>query len=281
MYQDVNAAWPNILRATTEVGTDTGVMYTPPGITMTEYRPGGGTPSQCTFRDGILVRRFELHNRSGGAATVGLGFRLSPAHWKIGRLAADLTTYTDLTETAQAKGAITLGVAGANQTGFLVTADQPIGWISMRCTTAETNDGGATVVDHTANYSAVGNTWVAVSTSASTDNLTTSNAVYAAGMLNFVWQPLRAVEGITNIAGVPEGWYGISVTAAHREANDVAPIITGVEVGTMLLCKDLANNGIYANETIEYKNYAADAVVAYFSTAAAQNRVYCECKPVG
>ena len=281
MYQDINATWPNILRATTEVGTDTGVLYTPPGIKMTEFRPGGGAPSTCTFRDGILIRRFELHNRSGGAATVGLGFRFSPAHWKIGRLDAGLTTYTDLTETAQAKGAITLGVADADQTGFLVVADQPIGWISMRCTTAETNAGGGSVVDHTAKYSAAGNTWVAVSTAASTDDLTTSNAVYAAGMLNFVWQPVRAMVGITNIVGVPYGWYGISVIAAQREAGDVAPIITGVEVGTMLQCKALADNGIYASEAIEYKSYTSDAVVAYFSTAGAQNRVYCECKPVG
>jgi hypothetical protein len=61
----------------------------------------------------------------------------------------------------------------------------------------------------------------------------------------------------------------------------VAPIITGVEVGNLLTCDALAANGIYANEALEYKEFAADAVVGYFSVADAQNRVYCECKPLG
>jgi hypothetical protein len=73
----------------------------------------------------------------------------------------------------------------------------------------------------------------------------------------------------------------IRVTAAHREANDVAPIATGIECGSMLICDALAANGIYANESAEYADYGADAIVAYFATADSQNRAYVECRPVG
>jgi hypothetical protein len=278
MYKTEPQSYADILRKINYQGTDQGMLWCPPGLTTYEYRPGG-LGGKYVQRDGILLQNWEVHLAAATGTDVGIGFRYGPSHWKVGRY--DGTTYTDLTDLAQARSAITLGVAGADQTGFVLLCDRKVGWISTTITTAETNAGGATVVDHAVTYSnAAGTGWTAIGT-VNTDDFTTTNAVWDAALKNFVWQPPADWGKTTAITGLPAGWYAIYFSAAHREAGDVAAIATGIECGILSIAENVTQYTIYAAEKAEWAEFAADGIVAYFSAANALNKVSFACRPIG
>src|SRR5512139_785232 len=154
MHTSELLAYPDVLRAANTQGTDTGILWTPPGIKVWPHPSLADVKAApYTCRDGILLQSYEIHNAAADGTDVGIGFRLGPSHWRIGRLSADYATYTDLTSSAQARSAITLQVAGADQTGFVMLFDRRVHWVSLTITTAETNAGGSTVADHAVQYS--------------------------------------------------------------------------------------------------------------------------------
>lgn len=278
MTNVINATYSPVLRTAGWHQTDDGLLWVPPGIRLSNAL---GTARQ-TFRDGIRIRRFELHNRSGGAASVGIGFRQANRHWIMGRLSSDGTTFTDLTSSAQSTGTTTLQVAGADQTGFVVGSVVPFDWVSVNITTAETDAGGATVPDHAVQYSnTAGDGWTNLGTNAATtDGFTTTNAVWAAAVTNFVWHK-PADWGDWTSTVLPTGYYYLRFTSAEREASDVAAVATGIELGTLLHIEALADNGVWEMEHVDFWDVRADGVVAYFSTANAGNRVYGEVESWG
>jgi hypothetical protein len=267
----VNASYPLILRGTNQQ-TDNGLLWVPPAYTHI-LGPAGSNKS--IERCGIRLGHFELHNRSGGVINCGIGFRLANRFCGGGRLSADGVTFTAL-PTLFSLTANTVQVAGADQTGFVVYATVPFGWVSARVTTAETDNDGGAETDHTAAYWN-GTAWSTIASAGTfADGFTKTGAVWALGETNFVWQPAADWAKTQGVSTIPNGVYAMRFTSADREALDVAAIITGIELGTGLFVEALADNGIFENEIVNYTQVEADALVAFFSTASGLSRAYAE-----
>jgi len=210
---------------------------------------------------------------------VGLGFRLDNRIWKGGRYTA-AGAYTDLSTAFHAPSVATVQVAGADQTGFVIGCERKFDWVSAYFTTAETNAGGSTVVDHDVYYSQ-GSGWSSSAiTTAFTDDFTQANAVWSAGVKQFVWGGATDWTPSSGLTGLHDGYYWLRFTSAHREGADVAAVVTGIEMGAMpLLVDSVEDNDIIASEGENLFDTHATGVVAYFSTAAAGNTAYAECVP--
>jgi hypothetical protein len=281
-YNIPNQSYPNILRLGGAAGTahhqtDKGLLWIPPSYAQRF----GQDQAFVSQRKGIEVTDFTLHNRSGAACNVGIGFRLHNSVWRGGRY--DGTTFTDLTSTMQAQSAATLqvGGAGADNTGFVILSRVKFDWVSVNITTAETDAGGAQVPDHAVTYSLASAAWgTMATTTAFVDDFTLTNTVYTAACKNLVWPKADLWVPTDTHTGLGKDYYALYFTSAHREANDVAAICTGVEIGTMFATDSLGDNGEFS-KTGHYFNEHADGVVAYFGTAAAANRVYAECDTWG
>lgn len=272
-YNLVRKNHPDVLRRAGHHQTDTGLLWVPPGM---RHRFASGS-AYTTERNGLIVKRFELSNRSGNVASVGIGFRLQNRYWNMGRFSSDGTTFTNLTSSAQSTGTVTLQVTGADQTGFILGGLVPFDWVSVNITTAETDAGGATVPDHVVQYSnAAGDGWTALgANAATTDGFTLTNTVYAAAATNFVWHAPSDWGAWTSTV-LPLDYYYVRFDSAQREASDVAAIATGIEIGTMLSIEALADNGIWEMEHVDLWEPKGDGLVGYFSTANAGNRLYAE-----
>ena len=277
--KNVNVTYPVILRAVGFHGTDYGIPWTGPSFThRTNPRGALGTVVDAgrTYeqRHGAIINSFELHTQ-GGAINVGIGFRWAWHAYRVGRY--DGTTYTDITSDAQRRVAVAIQVTGADQTGLVILSRDKFDWVSADITTAETNAGGSTVVDHVLRYSdQEGDGWITVAAaSAFVDSWTTANAVWAAQANNFVWAAPSdwGKTQSTGLNGLPGGFYALHMQSAQREASDVAAIITGIEVGKMWTIAALADNGIWEQENAGYYDPHGEALVAFFGTADAGNRV--------
>jgi hypothetical protein len=272
LANSVNASYPYVLRGALQQ-TDTGLLWLPPGWTQ---RTGmGATISDNTDRCGCKIGAFELHNRSGGNVNAGIGFRLNNRFWGAGTATASEAAFTRVAA-FQSRVATAFQVTGADQTGLIVYATVPFSWVSLNITTAETNAGGATVVDHSVKYYTSSGFTAITTGNTFADSFTKTNGVWAAGEGVFVWQPQVDWIPYDGTNGIPKGMYAMSFTCAEREANDVAAIMTGMEIGTGLFLDTLADNAIWENETTAYKQAEADAVVAFFSVASPMSRVYVE-----
>jgi hypothetical protein len=238
--------------------------------------PITGAVSEHTSREGIAIRRFELYNRSGGLADVGIGFRLANRYWVAGQF-TDAGVFAYDTDNAQDVGAndFILG-ADATNDGFVIAARIPFNWFSINVGTAEVDAGAA--VDHAVRYSnTAGTGWTALGSGAAyLDQFTLTNTVIGTGAREFIWDPPADWGKVTSLGGIPEGFYAINITAAALGVGDTAALATSVEIGTMRVAEDIVNNGMYAYELANFVEPMADAIVAYFSTASAANRVYAE-----
>lgn len=271
----INKSYPYILRSTNQQGA-TGLLWEPPGYTARIVSPITGAVSEHTSREGIAIRRFELYNRSGGLADVGIGFRLANRYWVAGQF-TDAGVFAYDTDNAQDVGAndFILG-ADATNDGFVIAARIPFNWFSINVGTAEVDAGAA--VDHAVRYSnTAGTGWTALGSGAAyLDQFTLTNTVIGTGAREFIWDPPADWGKVTSLGGIPEGFYAINITAAALGVGDTAALATSVEIGTMRVAEDIVNNGMYAYELANFVEPMADAIVAYFSTASAANRVYAE-----
>lgn len=274
----VHKSYPVVLRGTNQQSaTDAGLLWTPPGYSHRTTSVLTGAQSAFTMREGCAIRRYDLHNRSGGAASVGIGFRLANRYWRAGQFTA-AGVFTDDTEDAQDLGAndFILGADAAND-GFLILSEIPLSWVSINVGTAEVDAAGADL-DHAVSYSnAAGTGWTALGANATlTDQFTTTNAVWGAGALEFVCLPPADWGKVTGISSVPNGYYALRVMAASTAAGDTAALATAIEVGTLRAIEAVADNALSSADELEWQEHLADAVVAYFSTANAGNYVMVE-----
>ncbi len=270
---NVNTSQAVVLRLGGAAGTAhhttrLGLLWAPPQMN-TRFESGAALTDVW---EGGILHKFEIQNRSGSAANVGMGFRLANRIWIAGRLSDDGATFTDLTSTLQKQSPATLQVTGADQEGFVFGCKIPFDALSVNLTTAETNDGGATVPDHTVYYSNLaGSDWTAVTSAQTfTDNFTLSNTVLTAAVKDFVWQHPNSWGAWTSTV-LPTGYYYLRVKSAHREANDVAAIATGAELYSGLWMEALADGEIYADDAAAFWCEYATGLVGYASTADAGN----------
>lgn len=276
MANNVNVTYPDILRKAGTHQTTASLPWLAPSYTSRSAAQGGVAGSRYVQRCGATLKSFELHNRQGGNLNVGIGFRFANHIWRVGRY--DGTTFTDITADAQDRTAVAIQVTGADQTGMVVLSQEKFDWVSADITTAETNAGGATVVDHVLQYSdPEGDGWITLAAASTfADGWSTTNTVWALAATNFVWAAPSDWGKTTTLTGLPDGYYALHFQSAQREANDVAAVITGIEIGSMYGIDTLADNGIWEEERLNWYVPYGDALVAFFSTAAAGNRVIAE-----
>jgi hypothetical protein len=274
----INATYPPVLRAANTHQTDSGLLYVPPSLQILSPPSDLGVTTRYTFREGLYVRNFDLNNRSGSTASVGIGGRIANRHWIGGRLSADGATFTDLTSSMQSSTlTATLQVTGANQTGFIIGCKFPFDWVSVNITMAETDDDSGGEINHTVQYSnAAGTGWTNLGVNAAlTDGFTLTGTPYAAAATNLVvMKPSDWGKWTSTV--LPKDYYYLRFTSVGREASDVAAVATGIEIGQLLALESVADNGIWEMETVDFWMPTADGIVAYFSVANAGNRVYAE-----
>ena len=278
-------SYPSILRGTNQQ-TEQNLVYLPPQETL----HGQGSATQAAGAPlrrrmtGLIIRAFELNNRTAGSAVVGIGYRTANRFWSVGRLTGGV--YTDLTTAAQGTtSTITLGV-DADNVDVVITSVYPFDWVSLNVTTAEVDAGLA--VDHTVEYSNFAGTGWSTVTAAEifmTDTVTRTNVAWPLGELRFVWRRPADWGKIVTIAGLTgpfAGRYAVRFTTAAIGVGDTAAIATGMELGSMVGTADTtATNTIYAAEDIMAPSVEGEAVMAFFSVADGGNTVYVECYPWG
>jgi hypothetical protein len=285
----VIASYPDVLRAAGSHQTETGLLWIPPK--MRTWRMEGSTTGSGSYIEQIgggKIQSFELHNRSAAASAVGIGFRWQNKYWRAGTLtAADV--FVDASTALQSRTATAVEVAGADQSTFCVMSKRKFDWVSVDVTAAETDNDAGGEITHTAQYStATAATWANVVAGSMLLSVAGSMLVDAAGqewdvaVHDFAWQP-PANWGLSNAlsASIPDGYYVLAFRVAGREANDVAAVVTGIEIGTMLSIDQLAANAVYANERCGFVDPWANGLVALFSIADGGNRVYAETYAVG
>lgn len=271
-----------VLRNSGQHCLDSGLLAVPPEYSHGLFQRNTGKILSKRQRNGIRLLRFELL-QVGAAGAAGIGFRFDDTLMKVGHLTADGATYTDLSAAVKARTVSTIQTVGAVQDGFVVGFPEKFGWLSTQVSTAETDAGGGTVPDHAVQYSQSGTTWATTTAGSSyKDDFTKSNTVWIAETKNFVWAP--PADWLPNdgtlCGGELKGLYLVRFTSAHREANDVAAVITGLEIGILEKVSQIAQHGIYENEQSSFHSRIADGVVAFFGTADAGNRVYAEWETV-
>jgi len=275
MANQITAGYPRILRSTLQQ-TNEGLIYVPPTLQI----PNTAGTGQSAHRHGLRIQSFELHNRAAAAISVGIGFRIANKFWRVGTY--DGTTFTEDTADAQDIGAgdFALGVDETTDS-FVVLSTIKHSWVSINVGTAEVDAGAA--VDHTVEYTNFAGTgWTVVGTGASyADQFTLTNTVIDTGAREFVWAPPDNWGKITGLTGLPNGYYGWRITTAQNGAGDTAALGNAMEIGYMLPVEAVADNGTYEGEDINFWMPEADAVVAFFSTANAGNRVYVEVSVAG
>lgn len=270
----INATYAPVVRTANWHQTDTGLLYIPPAIKLWSPPSSLNVSTSTNWREGLMVRSFELHNRSGGAASVGIGGRIANRHWIAGTLTSDGATFTDRTSGYQSTTETIFGADADVNDGVVILSRVKFDWVSVNVTTAEV-DGGA-AVDHTVQYS-TGATWSnAGANMATTDNFTLTNTVYTAAVKNYVMFAPADWSVTAGNGGTPNGYYGIHFTSAQMGAGDTAALVTGIEIGNMFVMEALADNGVWQIENVDYWMPYCDSIVAYFSTANAGNRVYAE-----
>ena len=275
----INATYAAVTRTGGAAGTawhqrDTGLLYVPPSIKLMSQPSSAGITTVYNFREGLWIRNFELHNRSGGTIAVGIGGRIANRNWIAGTLTSDNATFTDRTTGYQAQTATIFGADAAVNDGVCILSRVKFDWVSVNLTTAEVDAGAA--VDHTVQYS-TGSTWTTLGTNAATtDGFTLTNTVYDLSVHNLVMFSPADWAVTAGLGGVPDGYYGVLFTSAAMGAGDTAAIATGVEIGNALVIEGLADNGIWEQEHVDYWMPYVDGITAYFATANAGNRVYAE-----
>lgn len=275
----INVTHPDILRQAGQHQTDVGLLWLAPRMRTwgnlvlgSDIQIGGGR-----------IHTFNLSNRSAGAAAIGIGFRWQNKFWQAGSLTAADVYARDAN--LQDNVAVTIGVLGANQDAFCVMSNRKFSWVSANFTTAETDNDAGGEITHTVQYSnAAGAGWTNVAAASTYIDEYTLGAgnEWTIAPRNFVWEP-PTDWGLSNglSATIPDGMYVLAFRTAGREALDVAPIVTGVEIGSLLAVDQVAANGNFNGSDLQYDDMYGDGLVAFFSVADAGNRVYAEVYAIG
>lgn len=277
VYETIDVGYAAKLRGTNQQ-TNTGVLYQPPTWSRT---PGQGTATpaaNATISSGTMrIGGFSLHNRSGGAISVGLGARLPNYLWKAGQWVDATTTFTDDTTDAQDSDTNDFALeTTTNNDGFIVLSRVPINAISLNVTTDSA--GGAAVRAISYSSGVDGHTWstpnanITLSSDGAAGDWATGEKVWA-WMLPYDHTPTTADNGLGT--GIPKGYYAVRLRATTAPSG-TAGLALNMEVFRFLhFTEALADNGVYeafygaseARVPVE-----ADALVAFFGTANAGNR---------
>lgn len=271
-FEVIDMAWVNRMRGTSQQ-TNTGLLKLSPSYSQ----PTSQTAAQSTFYQGTWsLGMFDMHNRSGGAAVLGIGVRIANHFWKAGFYVNATTTFTDDTTDAQDADAndFPLETGATNSDGVIIHSSALFNAITMNVGTADT--GGSPV--RALRYSnAAGTGWTDFANLFVQDG---AAAAYSTGEQILAWAP-PADWGKTAAAlatGLPAGRYAVNLRSTT--APTTAALVNTMEVWRLyFLTEAVADNG-GLNLTfgaMEFKMaLEGDAIGCLFSgTANNQNRVSC------
>lgn len=224
------------------------------------------TRPQYSYGSRFVLGEFNIHNRSGGAAVVGVGGRIPQSLWTAGQIVA-AGAFTDDTVDAQDADANDFALTTlTNNDGFGIFCQVPFNIASIIVGTAAA--GGSPAWDLA--YTLAGGTWGTI-----------TNA-YVAPLFTATGEQLIWFEAPTDWAraeaghgtGVTVGSFGIRCRATTAP-NATAGLATNIVLGYMVLSTEaVADNAVLNNiggEEIALPPQC-DAICAAISTANSQNR---------
>lgn len=232
----------------------------------------------------FILGEFSVHNRSGGAAVVGIGGRLpvslwTAGHWDDSAYAAGTVFADDTTDWQDAgTGDFALGTQSVNDDGFLISCSVPFSIVSIVVGTAASGGSPAFSLHYSiesagtgfsSNYGTITNPYVAPLFTSTGEQL-----IWFEPPTD--WAPVTAATGIINRHGatVPAG-YAILVKQTTAGSVSAGLGTIGVLGRMMMTTEGVADNQILNN--IGGVELAlppqCDAICAAISTANPQNRV--------
>lgn len=261
-YSPVSA----LLRAAGDQQTDNGLLWLP--------------SNRANPRGGVGIGGWEVHNRAGGAANVGIGVRIANSAWVAGSYTHAGTLYADDTVDAQDTGADDFALETlTDNDGFIVACKYPFNALSIDVSTA----GAGTVTsvrDMAYSSGTTSSTWT---------TLTTTNAfvapinVFTAVSTPVIWVPpsdwTPVIAGAAPFNTIPAGYYAVRLraTTANAGVGPVAALAKAIEVWRLYdLTEGLADNGTMTKNYFPAELYQHDVsgVAGYISSVAAlQSRV--------
>lgn len=224
------------------------------------------TRPQNSYGTRFCIGEFNLHNRSGGAAYMGIGGRLPQGLWMAGQMTA-AGVYSDDTPDAIDSDANDFALTTTtNNDGFAIFSLVPFSTVSVVVGTAAA--GGSPAWD--LQYTQSGGNWGTIS------NAYVAPLFTATGEQLIWFEPPTdwAVSEAGHGTSVPVGYYGIRPRATTAP-NATAGLATNMVLGRMFLSTEgVADNAILNNiggvEIALPPQY--DAICAAISTANSQNR---------
>lgn len=214
----------------------------------------------------FVLGEFNLHNRSGGSAYVGIGGRLPQSLWTAGQIVA-AGSYTDDTTDAQDAGANDFALTTTtNNDGFAIFSLLPFSIVSINVGTAAA--GGSPAWDLA--YTLAGGTWGTITNAYVSPLFTATGEQLIWFEPPTDWAPAEAGHG----TGVPVGSYGIRCRATTAP-NATAGLATNIVLGRMLLSTESVDDNSVLNNIggVELAlPPQCDAICAAISTANPQNR---------
>lgn len=219
-----------------------------------------------------------VNNRSGGAAIVGVGFKLHNDRWKAGQWDdSETASYTDDTTDAQDSGTNDFALfTTTNDDGFVVQSLDKFGIIGIDVTTAEV--GSPTYVVEYWN----GTAWTDLGTiEEPTDYDIAEHAIVFSPPID--WTALAAGDTPVDTDGLTAGYYAIKVDASA--APTTAPLAKTLWVAKLYDYKEaVADNAVLnfnVEDSIGVALQAGESIIPYFGTAAATNSFSVRYREIG
>lgn len=276
-YNSINSAYPYLIRGTHQQ-TNTALLYRTPSISTS----GGNLP-------GLALGMFSLHNRSAATCAVGIGVRIPNAFWKAGQWTDATTTYVDDTTAAQdtTTNDFPMETAATADDGHVILSRVPFNAVSYNISTASVK--GTTVARAVRFSDSTGAAWgtaptnLFAQTGLSDDMATGENIVVFAPPLD--WGKSTTALG----TGILAGYYAMNMRATDAP-DTTAALAKAIEIYHLYFpTEGLADNGTFVEQFAMGEMMMAqdgveglygDALVAFFGTLNAQNRVSAQVRAV-
>lgn len=217
---------------------------------------------------GIAMLTCALHNRSGGAAVVGVGARYPLTVWTAGTITA-AGVYTDATGAIQdaVTGDFSLHTPADSGSGLLFSAGLPFNILGIIQSVAGDQTTPALVVEYWD-----GANWVNIAAAA----WVAESLVGSTGERLIVFPEPSDWQVGGSGTGVPATAYNLRVRTTNGGAGTVTPLGSQVSLGhALILDPALANNGVSVRLPTNEYNFPrpADAIFPVFSVASRSNAV--------
>jgi len=247
--------------------TDTNLLYVPG-----TFKDHNGNDRKL---EGIVVLYASLHNRSGGAANVGIGWRVPNRLWIAGQWddTGGATQYSDDTTAAQDTVTDDFPLeTTTNNDGYVVASRERFNCVTLNVSTASAD---ATNPTRAVRYSdSAGTGWTNFTATDFYASDGTGAAEYTTGEQLLVFNTPWDWGRTSSLGDIPDGYYAVNVRATTAP-DTTAGIAASIELWNIhLLTEALGDNGTleFAGSGEPLWERFSDGLSVFFSTASAMNR---------